>query len=159
MPAAARARPVRRYIVEILPDDADAKPGDPVFTRLLQAADRILENPAFDPADTNLVVTLILRTVAREERQTASALRQAELRRRDELIRRIAENYEGSVRAKALKVAQDAADYRSRGWRHHRDHAVCPEEIRGSVQALFWSAFRSHTYFPTSARQVENIIR
>jgi hypothetical protein len=154
MPAAACA-----YSVEILPDDADVKMGDPVFSRLLCAADRLLENPAFDPGDTNLVVTLIFEAVARGERRTASALRQAELRRRDELIRRIAENYEGSTRAKALKVVQDADDYRSGGWRRHRAHAVCPEKIRDSVQALFWSAFRAHPYFPTSARQVENIIR
>ena len=52
MPAAARDQPVRTtYSVEILPDDADEKMGDPVFTRLLCAADRILGNPAFDPAD------------------------------------------------------------------------------------------------------------
>jgi hypothetical protein len=154
MPAAART-----YLVEILPDDADVETGDPVFSRLAAAADRILENPAFDPADTNLVVTLIYQALARAERRTASALHQAELRRRDELIRRIAENYEGSTRARALKVVQDAADYRSRGWRRHRDSAICPAEITGSVQALFWSALRSHPYFPTSARQVENIIR
>jgi hypothetical protein len=92
-PAASRA-----YSVEIVPDGADVKMGDPVFSRLLCAADRILENPAFDPADTNLVVTLIFQAVAREDYRTASALRQAELRRRDELIRRIAENYEGSTR-------------------------------------------------------------
>ena len=157
--AAARVQPVRTYVVEILPDDADVKMADPVFSRLAAAADRILENPAFDPADTNLVVTLIYQALARAERRTASALRQAELRRRDELIRQIAATYEGSVRARALKVVQDVNDYASRGWRRHHACAVCPEEIRGTRQALFWSALRLHPYFPTSARQVENIIR
>jgi hypothetical protein len=159
MHAAARVQPVRTYLVEILPDDADVEVGDPIFSRLATAADRILENPAFDPADTNLVVTLIYQALARAERRTATALHQAELHRRDELIREIAATYEGSVRARALKVVQDVNDYASRGWRRHRVCAVCPEEIVGTRQALFWSALRSHPYFPTSARQVENIIR
>jgi hypothetical protein len=84
----------------------------------------------------------------------------ARLGRRDELVRQLAARfYTGSRRAVAMTLLAHAKHYETTRWKVDRRSVKCPPELVGTPRELLWHAFKSAPYFPTSARQIENIIR
>jgi hypothetical protein len=121
--------------------------------------DRLLAGAALDPPDRHLAAVACGLIVERCDRREAAALRRAGLRGRDELIRRAATGfYTGSTRARATALLRDAERYAASGWRHDRGSVSCPDRLRGTVRELLWLAFKSCPSFPSSLRQVENIL-
>jgi hypothetical protein len=152
MPTAVAAR-------EPEPESPAVADGD-AFDRLAVARARLLEDDGvLDPGLARLVAATIEDALAKRDRALAVALRRAGLRQRDTLLRRAAaEFYEGSPRARAAALLRDAERYAATGWRHHRGLLGCPEMIRGTAEELIWTAFKAHPTFPSSLRQVQNIL-
>jgi hypothetical protein len=81
----------------------------------------------------------------------------ARLGRRDELIRELVGTfYTGSTRARAL--LRDAGRYAATGWLRDRGCVGCPARLRGTAEELIWRAFKACPYFPSSLRQMQNIL-
>jgi hypothetical protein len=130
------------------------------FDRLAMARARLLEGDGvLDPGLARLVAAALETVLAGRDRAAAVALRRASLHRRDELIRQAAATfYTGSPRARAMALLQDAERYAATSWRADRGCVGCPERIRGTVQEALWHAYKSHPVFPSSLRQVQNIL-
>jgi hypothetical protein len=127
--------------------------------RLAAVRDRLLAGAPLDPGDAHLAAAALGVVLRRHDRTEAAALRRAGLRQRDELFRRAAARfYTGSPRAQAGALLKDANRYAAGGWRSDRGCVSCPDRLRGTVQELLWHAFKAHPSYPSSLRQVQNIL-
>jgi hypothetical protein len=127
--------------------------------RLATVRDWLLLGVPLDLPDRHLAAAACGLILERHDRREAAVLRRVGLRCRDELIRSAAATfYAGSARAKATALLRDAQRYAASAWRHDRGCVGCPDRIRGTVQELLWGAFKAHPDFPSSLRQVQNIL-
>jgi hypothetical protein len=129
------------------------------FDRLAVAHARLLECGVLDPGLARLVAATVEDALARRDRALAVALRRASLHQRDELLRRAAaEFYAGCPRARAMALLQDARRYGAAAWLRDRGSVTCPETIRGTIKEVLWLAFKAYPAFPSSLRQIQNIL-
>jgi hypothetical protein len=142
----------------VLADD-DGTAADAALARLRAARSRLLENGVLDPGLARMAAVAIGLVLERQDRAAMVALRRANLRARNELIRDAAARfYSGTPRARAISLLQDADRYAASGWRHHRAQVKCPPELAGSVREILWHMFKTHPRFPTGIRQLQAII-
>lgn len=83
---------------------------------------------------------------------------EAARRSRDDLIREMARFYPGKVGAKAEAIARLGRLYAGTAWPSDRRAETMPARYRGTVRALLFEAFKTSERFPTSARQIRNIL-
>jgi hypothetical protein len=126
---------VAAFVVEALADD------EVVIVRVPAAERR-------DPGFARRLAAFVARDAAPAAR----------LRRRDELIRRMAEEfYTGSPRARARALLADVRHYETTRWRFDRGCTCCPPEIEGTVQEMIWHLLKEAQQFPR-LRQLQNIL-
>jgi hypothetical protein len=127
--------------------------------RLAIARARLLDDGgALDPELARLVAAALDAVLAKGDRPAAVALRRAGLHQRNALIRQAVAFYTGSPRARAMALLRDARRYVATAWLRDRGCVGCPDRIQGTVQEILWHAFKAHPSFPSSLRQLQNIL-
>jgi len=85
---------------------------------------------------------------------------EANMRARDEALRRLAaEHFGGLTRsAQATRIQQLSARYAASSWRFDRAHAEMPRGYEATPHEWLWRAFKSGATMPLGVRQLRTIL-
>jgi hypothetical protein len=118
---------------------------------LADLRDRLAAGEALSEADRETLLEVV----------DAAAGDRRRLARRNDAMRQIATllRPDGSVRARALVLADAMGRYASCGWQRDRAFAGLPARLVGRVEGDLWLLFKSYPRVPMSIRALEDILK
>lgn len=142
------------------------------INKLRKLSEQCLANERLDPELANWLGDALHGYLCRRYRTVEEALglrfpqggvpwwREEAIRRRDAVLRRMAERFfaELSPTAQAKKIWTITSRYAASAWRFDRDRSEPPTTYRGTVKEFVWTAFDSGATMPICERQLRNIL-